>query len=161
MTFHLMRCGALALGLAISGSAASAQQGAPVATAPAAAQTRLAPEGIQPDKINGVILHVADLAKQKDFYVNVLGMTVVSNVGQGETILTTAATPAEAVTVLILHKQDREAGATGFGRIILGSRDVPALLAHLTALGYPSQRVGLGQVFKDPEGNEIEMFVGR
>jgi len=76
MTFHLMRCGALALGLAISGGAASAQQGAPVATAPAAAQTRLAPEGIQPDKINGVILHVADLAKQKDFYVNVLGMTV-------------------------------------------------------------------------------------
>lgn len=131
--------------------------------APALAQTpKPPPAGLTPRHIHGTGITVTDLEKQRDFYVQALGMTVLRKLERNgavfEYILGYEGQGPDAA-ILALLKGTRKPGAETYGRILLNTPDADKLAAHLAAQGIPSRKAGQGIYFlNDPEGNSVELF---
>ena len=156
---------AFSLGLA---AAALAQ---PPAAAPAPKQTpppvtgtiTPMPETLQPTRVSGSGITVADLEGMKNWYVTVLGMHVVRTLERNgapyEYILSTSPTRGPNDAVLALLKGTRQPGATTYGRFILNVANADATAEFLRTHGVTVRRVAAGAYFmSDPEGNQVEIY---
>jgi len=119
------------------------------------------PANLKPNRIRGAGLNVADLDKEKAYYVNVLGMVLIRQVNANEIALGYKVGPTEQAS-LVLLKAPRRDGATTYGRVILDVPDADKLAEHLRSLGYTARKVGQptdrAYFLQDPEGNNVEIY---
>ena len=120
-------------------------------------------DSMKPSRLAGAALNVVDIEKEKDFYLNVLGMKVVQRIpAQGtlrEYLLSFGADSKDG-PVLVLTKTDRvDAKTDDFGRIIFDVPNGEALARRAAEAGYPPRRIVNGSnTITDPEGYRIELF---
>lgn len=146
--------GLAAAALVVGGAAAQP----PAPPAPAA---KAMPAALKPNRIRGTGITVADLEKEKAFYVDVLGMTLLRQINASEIALGFKTGPTDQAS-LVLLKGTPKPGSTSYGRMILDVPDADALAQHLTSLGYPARKVGQpsdrAYFVADPEGNFVELY---
>lgn len=157
----------LSLGLAAAAlaqpPAAAPAPKAKAAPLPATGTIGPMPENLQPTKVSGSGLNVADLEGMKNWYVMVLGMHVVRRIpatgAPYEYILSTNATRGPNDAVLVLLRGARQPGATSYGRFILNVANADATAERLRTHGVAVRRVAAGAYFfSDPEGNQVEIY---
>lgn len=156
----MMAC--VGLTLAISTAALAQPAAAPIAPAPDPnAPAKPLPANLKPNRIRGAGLNVADLEKEKAYYVNVLGMVLIRQVNANEIALGYKTGATEQAS-LVLLKAARRDGATSYGRVILDVPNADALAEHLRSIGYPARKVGQATdrayFLQDPEGNNVEIY---
>lgn len=147
-------------------TAAAAQPPAP--TAPAGpppdptAPAKPLPPNLKPNRIRATGITVADLDKERAFYINIFGMQEIRRPNPNEIVLGYRTGPGVVEATLVLLKGTRQPGATSYGRMILDVPDADALAVHLRSLGYTARKVGQpsdrAYFVGDPEGNQVEIY---
>jgi catechol 2,3-dioxygenase-like lactoylglutathione lyase family enzyme len=120
-------------------------------------------ESVKPHRLAGAALNVLDMEKEKDFYINVLGMKVVQRIpsqGRLREYLLSFGDDSKEGPVLVLTKTDKVDPKTAdFGRIIFDVPNGEALARRAADAGYPPRRITEGSnTLTDPEGHRIELF---
>ena len=117
-------------------------------------------------RILHVMIRVADFDASINFYVNLLGMKVLTERIESEASRVTAIfvgydNPGPGGAVIELTQFWDEQGpytqGTGYGHISIGTPDRPALLEKLKAAGIEPRRSGVAMFVKDPDGYEVEL----
>jgi len=154
-------CAAVALALA---SPVLAQPSAPAAAAPQPDPNTPAkplPANLKPNRVRGAGINVADLEKEKAYYVNILGMIEIRRPNANEIVLGYKTGATEQASVVLLKSAHRD-GATSYGRVILDVPDADKLAEHLRSLGYTARKVGAATdrayFLQDPEGYNVEIY---
>lgn len=147
---------------AFCGVIAVAAGGAPALAQPARGLPPLK-DSIRPHGLSGVALNVVDIEREKDFYINVLGMQVVQRIpsqGRLREYLLAFGSSAKDGPVVILTKTDKvDPKATDFGRLVLDVPNGEALARRAAEAGYPPRRIVEGSnTLTDPEGHKIELL---
>jgi catechol 2,3-dioxygenase-like lactoylglutathione lyase family enzyme len=149
--------GAAALVLATAAAAQPPTAPAPDPTAPA----RPLPAHLKPNRVRASGINVADLEREKAFYVNIFGMQELRRPNPNEIVLGYKVGPNEQAT-LVLNKATPRAGSTAYGRLILDVPDADTLAEHLRGIGYPARKVGQptdrAYFISDPEGYQVEIY---
>lgn len=158
---NLVKLAAVGLAMMIAGSAL-AQPPAPAAPAPdPTAPAKPLPANLKPNRIRASGVTVADLEKEKAFYINILGMVLIRQVNANEIALGYKIGATEQASLVLLKGTPRP-GSTTYGRLILDVPDADALAAHLTSIGYRARKVGQptdrAYFVGDPEGNQVEIY---
>jgi catechol 2,3-dioxygenase-like lactoylglutathione lyase family enzyme len=118
---------------------------------------------VKPSRLAGAALNVVDIEKEKDFYLNVLGMTVVQRIpAQGalrEYLLSFGADSDDGPVLVLTKTEKADPKAADFGRIIFDVPNGEALARRAAEAGYPPRRIVAGSnTITDPEGHRIELF---
>ena len=157
-----MRAVTLAAGAAMLVLAGTALAQPPAAPAPdPAAPAKPLPANLKPNRLRGAGLNVANLEREKAFYVNVFGMQELRRPNANEIVLGYKVGPTEQAS-LVLLKAAAQAGAATYGRVILDVPDADKLAEHLRSIGYPAREVGQptdrAYFVSDPEGYQVEIY---
>jgi catechol 2,3-dioxygenase-like lactoylglutathione lyase family enzyme len=120
-------------------------------------------DAVRPSRLAGAALNVVDIEKEKDFYLNVLGMKVVQRIpaqGALREYLLSFGDDSKDGPVLVLTKIEKiDPKAAEFGRIIFNVPNGEALARRAAEAGYPPRRIVDGSnTITDPEGHRIELF---
>jgi catechol 2,3-dioxygenase-like lactoylglutathione lyase family enzyme len=120
-------------------------------------------DSVKPQRLAGAALNVVDIEKEKEFYINVLGMKVVQRIpsqGRLREYLLSFDDDAKSGPVMVLTKTDKVDPKTAdFGRIIFDVPNGEALARRAAEAGYPPRRITEGSnTLTDPEGHRIELF---
>jgi catechol 2,3-dioxygenase-like lactoylglutathione lyase family enzyme len=120
-------------------------------------------DSVKPSRLAGAALNVVDIEKEKDFYLNVLGMKVVQRIpaqGALREYLLSFGTDSKDGPVLVLTRTDKvDPKVTDFGRVIFDVPNGEALARRAAEAGYPPRRIVDGSnTITDPEGHRIELF---
>jgi catechol 2,3-dioxygenase-like lactoylglutathione lyase family enzyme len=145
---------ALALGLALLASAASAQTLPPM------------PDAIKPSGLNGYALNVVDLEKERAFYEQAFGMKVAGRIpetGALQEYLMNWSGVRTDRPLIVLNKATgpRDPGQDKAGRLIIGAPNAAELARRAVAAGAKVRgqiREGTYNFVFDPEGNLIELY---
>jgi catechol 2,3-dioxygenase-like lactoylglutathione lyase family enzyme len=117
----------------------------------------------KPDRFAGAALNVMDMEKEKDFYLNVLGMKVVQRIPAQGTLreyILSFGDDTKSSSVLVLTKTEKvDPKVADFGRVIFDVPNGEALARRAAEAGYPPRRIVAGSnTITDPEGHRIELF---
>jgi catechol 2,3-dioxygenase-like lactoylglutathione lyase family enzyme len=114
---------------------------------------------LQVKRIGHATLTTPDIARQLDYWTNVIGLTVAGK-EKDRVVLATKV----GQEVIVLERGERAAGVRLSFQVAPGS-DLNALAARLSDAGIKSERrsaitPGIGEaiVFKDPKGTSVEIF---
>jgi catechol 2,3-dioxygenase-like lactoylglutathione lyase family enzyme len=120
-------------------------------------------DNIKPQRLAGAALNVVDIEKEKDFYINVLGMKVVQRIpSQGnlrEYLLSFGDNTKDGPVLVLTRAPKVDPKAAEFGRIVFDVPNGEALARRAAEAGYPPRRIVEGSnTLTDPEGHTIELF---
>jgi catechol 2,3-dioxygenase-like lactoylglutathione lyase family enzyme len=121
------------------------------------------PADLQPIRVAGVGLRVADLERSKKFYTELLGLKVAARVpaqGEAREYLLSVTGKVRDDTLIVIRQAEVKPGATEFGNVVLVVPSGRKLAERVVAAGYPTAReiVDGTNFIKDPDGYTIELY---
>jgi catechol 2,3-dioxygenase-like lactoylglutathione lyase family enzyme len=121
------------------------------------------PADVQPIRVAGVGLRVADLERSRRFYTELLGLKVAARVpAQGEVreYLLSVTGKVRDDTLIVIRKAEVKPGATEFGNVVIVVPSGRKLAERVVAAGYRTARdiVDGTNFVKDPDGYTIELY---
>ena len=121
------------------------------------------PHGLRPAHVIGPGVYVTDLAREKDWYMSKLGMSLVRTIdrnGKPFEHLLGLDDGADAAVVVLAQSVERPAGPNLFVRVILSVPDAKGLAAWLKTQDVDSRELvaGVAYMVTDPEGNRVELY---
>jgi catechol 2,3-dioxygenase-like lactoylglutathione lyase family enzyme len=121
------------------------------------------PADLQPIRVAGVGLRVADLERSKKFYTELLGLKVAARVpaqGEAREYLLSVTGKVRDDTLIVIRQGEVRPGATEFGNVVLVVPSGRKLAERVVAAGYPTARaiVDGTNFIKDPDGYTIELY---
>jgi catechol 2,3-dioxygenase-like lactoylglutathione lyase family enzyme len=119
-------------------------------------------------RFGGVGLNVSDSERSKKFYVDVLKMKVAFVVPVGdmgsEVVMTMSGKMGQGEPFIVLANigPPPGAGKEGFGRVIINTTDVAAIVSRASSGGYEVKKMGDPEhevyFVSDPDGYQIEIY---
>jgi catechol 2,3-dioxygenase-like lactoylglutathione lyase family enzyme len=121
------------------------------------------PADLQPIRVAGVGLRVADVERSKKFYTELLGLKVAARVpaqGEAREYLLSVTGKVRDDTLIVIRQGEVKPGATEFGNVVLVVPSGRKLAERVVAAGYPTAReiVDGTNFIKDPDGYTIELY---
>ena len=121
------------------------------------------PADVQPIRVAGVGLRVADLERSRKFYTEVLGLKVAARVpaqGEPREYLLSMTGNVRDDTLIVIRQGEVKPGATEFGNLVLVVPSGRKLAERVVAAGYRTTRdiVDGTNFVKDPDGYTIELY---
>lgn len=121
------------------------------------------PADVQPIRVAGVGLRVADLERSRKFYTEVLGLKVAARVpaqGEPREYLLSMTGNVRDDTLIVIRQGEVKPGAVEFGNLVLVVPSGRKLAERVVAAGYRATReiVDGTNFVKDPDGYTIELY---
>ena len=118
---------------------------------------------VQPIRVAGVGLRVADLERSKKFYTEVLGLKIAARVpaqGEAREYLLSVTGNVREDTLIVIRRGEVKPGASEFGNVVLVVPDGRKAAELVVAAGYRTARdiVDGTNFVRDPDGYMIELY---